>query len=273
MEKTFDVNVATISSQVDIITHCIGIETMPLGNMRDIEIEKLKSAFPANRHVLFLAAKNAHKNSRFEMAKYFYTAALEQYPNDSKIWNNLGVLYKDHYKNKEEALKCFTNALEINVSDAYVYTNLASLYADYFDDEQKAAVNYLKAIEFDPQNPHAYLNYARLLVKYADSSHVEQFLKAEKYYQIAIQLDNQIVEAYYNLANVQWDNLKKFEEAKENYLMAIQLKPDFYQAMVNLASLYLEDFNDLDSAKIYYSKAQLIVPSLKIEEIESKINN
>jgi tetratricopeptide (TPR) repeat protein len=268
MEKMIDVK--SINSQVDIITTCIGIETMPLGIDRDIEIEELKSVFPQNRHVLFLAAKNAHKNNRLDMAKYFYLTALKHYPNDSKIWNNLGVLYKDHYKNKEEALKCFEKAIDINVSDSFVYTNLASLYADYFNDEEKAAANYLKSIEFDPQNPHAYLNYARLLVKYADNN-IEKFLKAEKYYETAIKLDNEIAETYFNLANLQWANLKKYEEAKNNYLIAIQLKPDFYQAMVNLASLYLDVFEDSASAKIYYSKAQLIVPHLKIEEIEDKI--
>lgn len=95
--------------------------------------------------------------------------------------------------------------------------------------------DFLKALTSDPLNPELHLNLARALEAN------EEFAKAEKIYQGALQLlakDSSLrFEALFNLAGTQ-AKLKKIDEALATYQSALELNPDSIETKTNIELLW-----------------------------------
>ena len=97
----------------------------------------------------FQEAFSLHQNGKLTQARDLYLEILKTEPQNSEVWDLLGVLY---YQVKEymEAELCIKKAIEIN-PEIYYYENLAKLYLD--KGEFDLAIQYYKGLsEGFPKN-------------------------------------------------------------------------------------------------------------------------
>ena len=118
------------------------------------------------------------------------------------------------------------------------------------EEYEKAKKFYEKAIELDENNVEAYNDLAFVLTK-----QFEEHKKAREYYEKAIKLNPNIASPYNNLAALLEQNFEKYEKAKEYYEKAIEINPYFAPAYNNLAVLLEKHFQEYEKAKKYYEKA------------------
>ena len=77
--------------------------------------------------------------------------------------------------------------------------------------------------------------------------------EAIKYYKRAIELDEEIADVFYNLANAQY-LLKDVDEAIKNYKKALDLNPKKVECFYNIGNSYCNK-NDYQQAIQFYLKA------------------
>ncbi|MEO5776966.1 MAG: tetratricopeptide repeat protein [Flavobacterium sp.] len=160
-------------------------------------------------------------------------------PNNAKINNYLGNLYKD----KEEYQKAenhYLKAIELDLYYASPYNGLGNLYKAKKEYE-KAEKHYKMAMELEPNNAIIYNN---LGIFY---KHQLDLKKAENYYLKAIELDPNYYPVYNNLGIFYYDK-KNYEKAEEEYQKSIKIKSDFPLPYYNLALIYFLR-NEYENAK------------------------
>jgi len=107
-------------------------------------------------HALVMAAHIMIDAERPGLAQPLMKLASILQPNDSLVWNNLGLCYQEG-ADLEEGEACFIKALHRNPKDAFALNNLAQLYVNTAK-PQKAIHCATRAIELDPSMPDARYN-------------------------------------------------------------------------------------------------------------------
>ena len=158
-----------------------------------------------------------------------YKRTLQFAPNSFRVYNNLGMSYRNRGDLKE-AIAPLKKALMINPNYAEAYINLGNTYRD-LGKRKEAASFYRKVIKLKPNYGEAYNNLA---IEYSATG---RNMEAIKLYQKAIELNPDYSEAYYNLGISQKQNGVP-TEAIESYKKAININPSFAEAYNNLGILY-----------------------------------
>ena len=255
---------------------------------KGIEARKNGQVHKANRHftdILSVQPRHAYANHHMgllaenagntEATLNFCKIALEASPNNNQFWlRYIGALIKlDRISEARAGLieaqdngikSAGLSRLESVVFD--IYTNkskpqgppleelkvLIDLYTQgHLQQALTGAASALKA------NPHSVIlcNIAG-----AACAGLLQFDKAIDYYQMAVKINPEFVEAHYNMASA-LQNKGDLEAAIKAYKQAILIKSDYADAYYNLANI-LKDKGDLEAAIKSYKQAIKINPRL-----------
>ncbi|MDZ4752517.1 MAG: tetratricopeptide repeat protein [Flavobacteriales bacterium] len=160
-------------------------------------------------------------------------------------------------KNYEMAIGHINAALKENELLPYAYYLKGRLYRT-IGDTNLAFSSYQTAIEVDPDYFDAYIE---LGLTYADKKHP----LALEYYNQAIDIKPQSIEALYNKAIFLQDNGKKnpawYRQAFECYDEILKIDPTWAAAHFNKGYVYLEYMQQYDSAAVEFSEAINLVPA------------
>lgn len=199
-------------------------------------------------------------------------------PNDSMLYNNLGILYAD-LKLYEESLKALKRAIEINPKNAQFYYNLSIAY--YYLKHPAESLDAIRhSVELNPQNVNAnrllcefslaannfneaaacYENLFRLspaeAISYARYGfsliHITQIKKAADFLEKAARLfPNEA--AIHNSFGMALLRKKHHKKAVAAFKRALELDPEFIPARFNLVIAEIENNNKTAAIKQYFT--------------------
>jgi len=202
-------------------------------------------------YISLLGVATYKRNQLYRNPVLVWQDVIARYPNSSKAYNNLGLLYKNQ-KKYDEAIREYQRTLNINPNYAEAHTNLGVLYHEQKRYDE-AIQEYQKALSVDPNDAEAYNN---LGVSY----HVQKrYDKAIQSYQDALATNPDYADAYNNLGVLYYEQ-KRYGEAIQEYQKALDINPDYAKAHNNLGVAYKE-LKRYDEAIEQYQKALSINPN------------
>ena len=181
-----------------------------------------KRSFLMSNAFISLSAEKISLKKYYE-ALLILKKAENIYPNDSKIYNNMGYAYYRKGKN-DSAIVCFNKAITIETNSAYYYNNRAKSKYNIKDFEG-SLIDFNNALNLDPNLLDGYLNRGKLKIDMND------YKGAISDFDIALNLNSQSGEAYYlrgnaySKINMPMDAEKDWAEAhKLGYQDSIDIK-------------------------------------------------
>jgi len=174
-----------------------------------------------------------------------------KHPNNSMIWNILGVASKGA-GNIEQASQAFKKVIVLCPENVGGYNNMAIVLKEQ-GKPQEALEHYDQAIKLKPDYAEAHNNKG---VALRDLGHLQEAFTS---YQQALALKPDYAEAHNNLGIIfqEQGNLK---QASECYMKALSLKPNYLEAYDNMGAL-LEKQSKPELAAIAYQKVLAIDPN------------
>lgn len=153
--------------------------------------------------------------------------------------------YTAHHDKVQLSIPMFRKAIQTDPNFTLAYVGLADSYSQlymYFERTEsnlnEALLASKKALELDPNLADSHSSRAIAL------SQNKQFTEAEKEFEIAIQLNPRLYQAYYEYARM-FKSLGKHIESVELFKKASLIEPDNYQPLLFLTSAY-SDLNMID---------------------------
>ena len=234
--------------------------------------------------ISFYSYLTIRQNAYWREPKTFYERTLHYAPDSARVYNNLGLIYKDMGRT-EEAIALYEKAIKMNPQLPQAYNNIGNTYRDTAQKE-RAIVSYKKAIDIDPKFVEPYNN---LCLIYKDQRRYEEAIGVIKK---ALDIDPNYAESYNNLAGIYCDigrteegialfkkaleinphiavvygnlglacnAIGRRDEAIRSYKKAIELQPDYADAYNNLGIVY-SSIGRKDEAILSYKKAVEINP-------------
>ena len=178
----------------------------------------------------------------------FYNRTLQYSPDNSRIYDNLGVALYDVGK-IEEAVSAHKKALEIDPEDDSAYNNLGNAY--YEAGQVEAAIlAYQNALKINPQLARAYYNMANVYANVGKIDVAVDLLKK------AIKEEPEYADAYNNLG-VSYGLMGNVEQAIASFKEAIRIYPKHAEAYNNLAIIYFNKEKYSSAIEYYDMAAQL----------------
>ena len=141
---------------------------------------------------------------------------------DSKVVRDLSVKSKSHVNPRDELTKSKFPEIIKNIALIYVQNG----------NNEKALEAMAIAREQDPENINLLLTEANVYYSMGDTMKFKELLE------VAVQKDPSNSELQYNLGVIS-SEIDDFDNAKKYYLKAIELKQDYVNAYINLAALIL----------------------------------
>lgn len=192
-------------------------------------------------------------NNRFNFAAEELEMASQLAPWETQYKIQLGKYYEDlldqsptfeeklsFLKKAETIYKESFNLEPINPWYANRIAVINLLYFQLYPNETKYLKNAefftKKASELDNQNPLFVLNYASFLHRY------NRLEEAKKLYEKVIQMDIDIYEAHYNMADI-YKRAGNLEKSMSIYMDIYKRNPDFTNISLAIASLHLQTGN------------------------------
>ncbi len=111
------------------------------------------------------------------------------------------------------------------------YFMLRASILSALNEHNLAVRDYLEVVKIDPLDPMPYANIGDCLAKNL------QFEEAEKYFQLALAVDENFFEAIVGLGVVAFQNLD-YESCESHFRRALNLRPNNVTVMVNLGNCY-----------------------------------
>lgn len=131
----------------------------------------------SNSH--FLQGEQKYKQSNYEEAVAYFSAAIEQEPGNAEIFYQRGLSYF-HMKKKSLALLDFNEALSLEPKNPFRYASRAYI-KDSCGDLEGAIKDYEEAIKLDPEDAVAHNNLGLLQEKLGYKQKAERhFGKADE---------------------------------------------------------------------------------------------
>lgn len=171
---------------------------------------------------------------------------LKQLPQDADAWHLLGVIthQQGHF---EQAAQAIQNAIQFNPLAHEYFYNLGNVWLD-MGQPQDTCMAWQQTLKLKPDFIQAYDDLAGLYQQLGNPTSAatvyhqlghqlqsqQQYPKAEKAYQLALQFDATRSETWNNLA-VLFYQQGRYGEACQTLEKVIQLKPDYAEAHMNLA--------------------------------------
>ncbi|MEA1955525.1 MAG: tetratricopeptide repeat protein [Campylobacterota bacterium] len=148
----------------------------------------------------------------YEEAIKFTEKAIQIFPNNSDLYNNMGIAYRKLGK-YNEAIKAYEKAIEIKANDN-IYYNMGIVYGE-LEEYDKAIEAFEKAIEINPKDDV----YQNMGITYLKQKNKEK--KAIQAFEEAIKLNSKEADSYLALGDIYGglgeyaNSLKYFEQAIE----------------------------------------------------------
>lgn len=167
-----------------------------------------------------------------------FRQATDRYPNSPRLMVGLGMAYYAR-GNYDDAVKALLRGADLNPSDPRVYKFLSRAYDSSPSQANEVIERFRRFAELQPNNGMALYYYAMSLWKGKraqdpdfDPRQIESLLKR------AIAADPKIAEAHLQLGNLNADQ-SKFAEAIPEYQRALELNSDLADAHYRLAQSYV----------------------------------
>jgi tetratricopeptide (TPR) repeat protein len=222
---------------------------------------------------------------RPEIAIEHYKRAAEYAPLETQYQMDLAKMYMDFGMSRKTPQEQWAylklaedtclNIIRLDERNPWFKNRLASIYltmaqlntAEAADYIEKAEIQTRLAAESDFKNPIFQLNVAFFLHRIGREN------DAIPYYLKAIEFDSNMVEAYFNMADIY---IKRGDQksALQNYIKVAQINPDFNNINLIVSNFYLhtysqsKDIKDLLKA-IPYLEAQLTKNSGDLEVLQN----
>jgi len=192
-----------------------------------------------------------YSNGKFNDAIKDVEALIDDYPQDSKLFNINGVCYSS-IGDLDNAIKNYKKAIILNPNYAEAHFNLGNTYQD-LDQFNDSVSSYKKAIDLNPDYYEAHNNLGG---SFLDIYKVDDAIKS---YKKALKLKPDYVEAHFSLG-LTFQELGRFDEAIEHLEKTIELKPNFADAHNNIGKIF-HSFGKHHSAVSYFDKAIELLPN------------
>jgi tetratricopeptide (TPR) repeat protein len=180
---------------------------------------------------------------KYSEAEDSFKKAIEIDPKDSAAYSELGWLYRDQGRYRDqgkysEAEDFFKRVVDHNPNADVVYVELGRVYRDQ-GKYSEAEDSFKKAVGHNPENDHAYAELGqvyRYQGKYRDQG---KYSEAEDFFANAIERNPQNGNAYVELGLLYRDQ-GKYAEAADSFKKAIELNPKNDKLYRTLTVLYEE---------------------------------
>ena len=173
------------------------------------------------------------RNQHYHQAVQTYTHGLEQFPDDSDLYNSLGVAYQ-YLGKSDEAEAAFLRAVELVPDHAKPWLNLGKLYLSQRRLEQ-ARHALEQSLRHDPRPANAHPAYHNLGYVFLFQKDFQQSRQA---FERALH-SRESAQTYYGLSHA-LANLNLADEQVHALEQAVRVEPDFVPAHRNLGVLYMQ---------------------------------
>jgi len=210
-----------------------------------LERSRRKQHIPADVAHVIATAETLAQQLEWSAAEATVNAALERYPNNSRLLSCLGRLAAKQDQG-DRALELFGMAISAQPGDAELHFERGNVFSDS-GRHTEAVADYQRALALKPDYPEAHY---RLGLAWRDQ---DRFTEAAASYHRALELRPGYVEVWNNLGAVQ-QLTGQFDEALASYRRALDLGPRMSQPYLNLGRL-LERLGDRPGAARTYALA------------------
>lgn len=239
-----------ISFQDDIARARALVSKEKYKEANEIYLEVLKKN-PQNMPAREGLGRSLLEEGEYEKAQNQYETALK-YDKVDLLYFDLANVLAVQGKN-EDAVANFQNTISVNPRYAQAYVDWADLELS-LDHSDRAMEILDKAILLEVRDAKLFLMRGRLAASRKD------FSAAIKFYQQAIQQDDQYEDAYSELGHSLY-KLHQVDEAAMQLEKALSLKPDNVWTLKALAHIYWHDKKELTRAREYYKQALTSAPN------------
>ncbi|MBU0476146.1 MAG: tetratricopeptide repeat protein [Bacteroidetes bacterium] len=199
-----------------------------------------------------------------------YQRTIDLDPNEASAYILMGLAYsiKGNY---DKAIECYQRAIKLDTNNIIAYLSLGLSYS-FKGNYDKSIECYQKVIELDPNNAIAYDKLQEIYAKRTDKlTSTDWFQKgynaqelgeldnAILYYQKAIELNPNYVDAYYNMGNAYGKN-DNADKAIECYQKVIEIAPNYTDAYLYMGLAYGTE-GDFDEAIMCFKKVIELDPN------------
>ena len=212
--------------------------------------KKTNESFPDDVDSISVLGSCLIANGDIKESLRYLNKAIEFNPNYAEALINRGLIWLKQ-ENKTNALIDLEKAHNLKPHIKQIWDLVISLKIELkqFEDTITLAKGMYK---LDPRNEKVSANIALCY------QNLKIYDQAQAFYEKAISLKPDFVDAYYNMGTVFQDQ-GKLEQAIEAYKKSISLKPSFVEAYNNLG-VVLKDQGKLEEAIEVYKKALLLKP-------------
>ena len=182
------------------------------------------------------------------IASYERASSLD--PRNHKLQNSLLGIYMGLHENYQGAGKqepfwleeaVYKKILAISPHNPHALNNLGFLYAEYGVNTKQAQELCQQAVDINPENPGFRDSLGWASFKNRDYAKAEEELKK------SLSIRKNVYDPHYHLGTVYYAT-DQHEKAAEYYEQAIAIKPDAVEALNNLAYLYTEQSRKIPEA-------------------------
>lgn len=216
---------------------------------------RLASALASEKHdkskeELFVVAVQLFREREITESISTFHLIESKYPDWCESYSYIGyIMFKFGAGSLDDSIAYLRKAIDCDPRKARYYSFLATVYRHRYkeggsdSDREEAEKYFQKAIELDPEDINAYNNYANFLVE------LGHYKEAEEYYRKAIDIYPDHGKPYYNMACLK--SLQGEIDVAVEYLeKALERNPDFrYDAKID---------PDLDNIRVHPKFIKLI---------------
>lgn len=218
---------------------------------------QILSVQPEHPAALYGLVAIAQRQGKEQDAEDLLNHLLQIQPDNIQAWFSLGTLHQTHHR-LSRAEQAYRQALSHQPAPAIasaIYHNLG--YALKQQDKLPEAIScYRQAKELQPKSIEAEVSWANALhllgklpaerqVHYAAGNNVlgdkrrlaNDFQVALEYYQQAVTLNPNLLEAHYNMGRILQKEAHSWDKAIACYRKVLKLKPDFVLADIAIANI------------------------------------
>ena len=183
-----------------------------------------------------------------ELSIKHFKQALKTYPRtDIYLFNSLGTVYLNYYKDYDTALLYFKKSIKANPKNYMAYANLAYSY-QMLNDYKKAIKYYKKAIDLNPEFIDAISQLAGL---YNKSGEFDMAVNLNKR---IMKIDSNSCTPYINTGNYYF--MKNDTVTALSYWEKAVVKYPYNSKLCIILSRYFQEKGNLEKADYYYRRAK-----------------
>ena len=238
------------------------------------EYLKVLVAKPEHPEALYGLGAISQQNGKLAESEQYLTASVKAEPGFVKAWFSLGNIRQSQgqFITAEQA---YREALKLRSDSVPICNNLGYVLQKQ-DKWEEAASYYKQALDIEPNCTEAEVNwgnalyaqgklspekashYAQLNYKLGLGRHqVRDFPTAELYYQQAISMQPELVDAHYYLGLVQQQQ-RKLDEALSCYQQVLRFNSNYGAVYYNLGQIY-QDRGDLNQASANFQQGLKLI--------------